>query len=253
MNYPLQTKKIKIIHIINSLGIGGIESTTVNLCNRLDASKYDVSLLILSNSDLALRDRVGPHVKLITLSRKHQLKSFANTLLLFFWIPKIISILSLIKPQIIHTHIYQYNSMPVFTAMCLTSVAKIHFHTIHAAGIYYENKTKGDSLKLSVEGYFYSIFKTNLVCVSNTVGDVAKNFLSGFVDLRVISNGVDGSNFDPKKYSKPKSKIFQLIYVSRLFEGKNHITLLKAMNILVRKYADIRLLLLGDGPKRNEL
>ena len=246
-------EKIKLIHIINALSVGGIESTTVALCNRLDTSRYDVTLLTLSNSDLALKDKVCPYVKLITLPRKHQVKSFANTLLLFFWLPKIISIFALIKPHIIHTHIYQYDAIPVLSAVRLSSTAKIHFHTIHAAGIHYANKKKSDSRKLAFESFFYSICKTHLVCVSNTVGDLAKNHLSGFVDLQVISNGVDVGIFNKNKYSISKSNKFKLIYVARLFEGKNHITLLKAMKILVRKYADIQLILVGDGPKRTEL
>lgn len=63
--------KKKLIFITEALWIGGIESALVNLLNRIDYEKYDVTCLVLRGS-LDLADRMPPECRLIVADRQHQ-------------------------------------------------------------------------------------------------------------------------------------------------------------------------------------
>lgn len=60
--------KKKVIFISQALWIGGIETALVNLLNRFDYDKYDVTCLIVQNS-LEMADRITPKCRLIVADR----------------------------------------------------------------------------------------------------------------------------------------------------------------------------------------
>lgn len=71
---------------------------------------------------------------------------------------------------------------------------------------------------------------------------------------QVIPNGINLKQFNPfvpkiKKYCDGK---INLLFVSRIEERKGLIYLLQAYNVLQKKYKNLRLLVVGDGPLRPE-
>lgn len=61
--------KKKILFITEALWIGGIETALVNLLNRLDYERYDVTCLVVRGS-LELADRIPPQCRLIVADRE---------------------------------------------------------------------------------------------------------------------------------------------------------------------------------------
>ncbi len=61
--------KKKIIFISEALWIGGIETALVNLLNRMDYEKYDVTCLVIRGS-LELAERIDPRCRLIVSDRE---------------------------------------------------------------------------------------------------------------------------------------------------------------------------------------
>jgi phosphatidylinositol alpha-mannosyltransferase len=70
----------------------------------------------------------------------------------------------------------------------------------------------------------------------------------------VIPNGVDLLEFNPsiKRLNKFDQKKINILFLGRIEERKGLIYLLKAYKILKRKYNNIRLIIVGDGPLKNE-
>ncbi len=68
--------KKKIIFVTEALWIGGIETALVNLLNRLDYEKYDVTCLILRN-DQTMVPRLPKQVRLLVADR-HEAASFSR-------------------------------------------------------------------------------------------------------------------------------------------------------------------------------
>lgn len=85
---------------------------------------------------------------------------------------------------------------------------------------------------------------------------VAPLILKIFKDYKgpkvLIPNGVDLDEFNPKvkpvkKFKKPRNKI-NILFVGRIEERKGLIYLLKAYQILEKKYSNLRLIVVGKGP-----
>lgn len=70
----------------------------------------------------------------------------------------------------------------------------------------------------------------------------------------VIPNGVDLLEFNPsiKRLNKFDQNKINILFLGRIEERKGLIYLLKAYKILKRKYNNIRLIIVGDGPLKNE-
>lgn len=63
--------KKKLIFITEALWIGGIETALVNLLNRLDYNRFDVTCLVLRDS-LDVADRITPQCRLIVSDRQNK-------------------------------------------------------------------------------------------------------------------------------------------------------------------------------------
>lgn len=250
----MNNRKIKIIHIINTLGIGGIERIVIELCNHLDPQKYDVTLVVLSNNKSDLKDNVAKHIKLIFVPLKHKFSSFFDTILLILNISQITKIFKELKPDIIHTHTFQYNIMPVLLAIRIAAKDASHFHTIHTFSIHYENKNIKHRIKLKIEDWWYNRCRTQIVCISPIIKQqIDVLFTKKTKPTITICNGIDLDKFSNSSNLKHDSEIIQIAYTARLEHGKSHDTLLNAFATLIKKYHNIRLILIGDGFLRSKL
>lgn len=246
--------RIKIIHVLNTLCIGGIESIVIELCNRLDPQKYEVTLVVLSNNIIDLKIRVAKHVNLILIPLKHRFISLLDTCSLFIHISQITKVFKEVKPDIIHTHIFQYNVMPILIAVRVAAKNASHFHTIHTSGIHYENKSIKDSIKLKIEGWWYNRCKTQIVCIAPLIKEKIDILLECIsIPSIVICNGIDIERFSNRNNLPPEDQILRIVYIARLDKGKSHDTLLKAFSILSQKYHNLELVLIGDGQLLNKL
>ena len=70
----------------------------------------------------------------------------------------------------------------------------------------------------------------------------------------IIPNGIDLLEFNPsiKKLNKFDEGRINILFLGRIEERKGLIYLLKAYKILKKKYDNIRLIIVGDGPLKNE-
>jgi len=66
--------------------------------------------------------------------------------------------------------------------------------------------------------------------------------------IRVIHNGIDTHLFSPNK-----EKENLILWVGRFIPGKGVEYLIEAFSILSKKYYDLKLLLIGDGPKKGDI
>lgn len=245
--------KIKILHILDSLCIGGMENLVIDICNNLDKSKYDICILCLSSDDLTQRSRLNKDIKLISLQfSKEKIKSPLYLLTHSLEIAKEIRKES---PLIVHTHIYQCRLSPLLLSIKIALKNFSHFHTIHTSGIHYNNNNPWHKIKLLIERVCYKYFKTNLIAVSDNVYKKCYPLLKNSYSLfMTINNGVDLKKFDYNAFKKQNDdSFFNIIYVSRLHPGKNHNTLLKAVKLLSTKYSFIRLHIVGDGILHEEI
>jgi len=90
-----------------------------------------------------------------------------------------------------------------------------------------------------------------LVACSNGLRERANKFLPN-VDIKVIPNGVDLYKFKPVSKSTEKTS-FRLLTVGRLSSTKRLELLISAIQLICKKYPDIKLTIVGDGSPDPEL
>lgn len=248
---------MKILFIISSFNTGGVESVVRDLMNgmiRLDGST-EIYLLVLSNNKLDLLGQLDNRIKIHIIPLKNRNSGILNTLGLFFNYKKIAKTIRKISPDIIHTHVMLYSSLPVYLAMKSLRNTFQHFHTIHTVGLHYSSMSFLSRLKCKIESKIYKTFNSKIISITPVLNDIIKEKLHvNKSSIYNISNGVDLRKFpNLKTKSKEQTSDFNIIYLARLDKGKNHITLLKAINLVSKEIPNIKLHLIGDGSEREKI
>ncbi|MFH1307311.1 MAG: glycosyltransferase family 4 protein [archaeon] len=85
---------------------------------------------------------------------------------------------------------------------------------------------------------------------NNTTQQLIKKLKINKKKIITITNGIDFSKIKKIKPSKEKSDI---IFAGRLLSHKNVNYLIKAVKIIKKKFPDIKCIIIGDGPERENL
>jgi len=227
---------MKVLFVINSLGCGGAENVVVSLANYLHQKGADVAILILQD-DVFIKPNSG--VRLYSFQGKRALlRSFLQ----------FISILRNNTYDVINAHMFH---SIVFAAIGrIFSCSKAKF----VATVHIVREVK------ELRYFFYKIafyFYDKKVAVSSDAASAFCERTGGsVVDWKVIPNGVDRSRFFPdlnKKFAKDRSTSFRFFTAGRLADQKDHVTLLDAFSIVLKRYPTVELDIAGDGPLFNVL
>ena len=92
----------------------------------------------------------------------------------------------------------------------------------------------------------------HMVCNSEALADVLSGLGIPAARLTYVPNGVDTERFAPAQPA-PSERPPLIVCVARLAEDKDHLTLLKGFALLRERHPDVRLRLVGDGPREKEL
>lgn len=170
---------------------------------------------------------------------------------------KLLTILKKEKPDVLHCH----SSKPGILGRIagkLTGV-KIILYTPHS--IYYSWQ-KGFSHKIfflieKILGYFCNY----IIAVSNSEKELLDSTLKFNQKTVVVNNGIELEKIDNfelnvaqiKKKENISSDLIVLLTLTRLSKQKDTMTLLKAINIVKKKFTNFILLIAGNGEEREEL
>jgi len=244
--------KKKIVFFLDGLNFGGVENVVMQLVSHIDLEKFEPYVIRLYKDQNELEGLFPANVKLYTLPFSKKNRGFFFYLLYF---RKLCLILREISPDIIHSH---NSSFSYFYLVCATKVSLCHvknIRTIHFSGFFFLNKNIKDRVRLFFDKLATKISKTIVVVLTQSSYHMIKKMYVD-VPIQCIPNGVDCDKvYNPdlkKEFNRSLLKIPDkakvIIYVARLVDGKNHITLLNAWKKVNRigKY-NAYLLIVGDG------
>jgi glycosyltransferase involved in cell wall biosynthesis len=251
---------MKIVQVLNSLTVGGIEKVVVDICNTFDSKENNIFIITLSDQDLTLKPKLNKNVEVICLPFKND--SILG--LLSFWlfgIPKLIKIINKIKPDIVHSHLYYHYLLFLSISLKFSRIKPTSFRTVHTSGLFYSSKSLLNIFRCKVEKFALSIYPTRLVSISkNVFNNNDRLFSKVAFENRFIPNGINMKRFSKSNYQDIKKNDFGIqedcmvvSYVSRLDKGKNHICLLNSWVKVIDKFPNSILCLVGDGVLKNEL
>jgi len=241
--YSGQHLKIKLVHIVYSLEIGGMENGVVNLLNHIDKKIFKPIIITLANKgSFALRINTDS-IQLIELDKKE-----GNDLKLPFHLYRI---LKKFKPHIVHTH--NWGSLCEGTIGAKLAKVPIIVHGEHGT----IQKSRSNIL---IERFFLRIVDQVL-----SVSEMHRNKMNKIIGfpqkkIKVMLNGVDTERFSPIKKNLliraalgiRKDEIV-IGTVGRLVKVKNQAMLILSFSRLSKNCSNIKLLLIGDGPLKENL
>ena len=233
---------IRILNIVHSLDIGGMENGLVNLINRTDPNIFFHDVCCLSRSGRFAKRIVRDDCRIFSLHKK---KSYDLAMHCKLW-----KILKGKKYDIIHTR--NWSTFDAILPGKLLNNSHI-VHSEHGTGF------SGDIRRRIIARRMLDACISRYVTVSKALQDwLCKDVGIKENKIRVISNGVDTERFCPAVSVKRgllniPSHYIVIGFVGRLDRIKNLPLLITAFSILLRDFPNLCLLIVGDGPDEPRL
>jgi glycosyltransferase involved in cell wall biosynthesis len=231
------------VHIVEDLRVGGLEKVIAMLSLGLNPEKYHVEVWCLESGGKIADWLMQKGVAVSVLS----LKTYYNP----FNILSLARLMRRAKVDIIHTHGYFASTFGRFAAL----VAGLPFVVSHVHTTDYGLSKRNVAIERIL-----SLFTQKIICVSNAVKDfVVKYEGINKQKICVIYNGVAWIFDESDEYRANRGELgfadtdIVVISVGSLVENKGHRVLLDAVELLLRRRKNIKLIIAGDGPLRKDL
>ncbi len=236
---------IKVVYVIDDLGLGGAQRQLTELVRAIDRSRYQPYVVSLSTQRLAYAKNIRELEIPLTLIEHEGIWSWRT-----LW--QILRLLQRVRPTVVHTWLFTADLYGRLAAW-LTRVPVIVSAVRSVDPWKPRHYIFADRLLCNVT----SAFTVN----AQAIGEVLRK-REGVEPskLHTIYNGVDLSAFDPSiqdgalRRHLGLDRVVRLVgIVGRLAPEKDHQTFLHSARLVVERHPDVRFLIVGNGPLRSEL
>jgi len=242
----------KIFILLPAMNDGGAERALVNLATALTSrGYYQVKFLLLRREGVYL-SQINPDIEIEGLGTKGDV---------LFSIPALIKILKEQKPDILLTSLPICDLMAIWACLWLGKAAPVHICNIQnmRAQQFKTFKTLRAKIKAKAMLFFYARAQY-FSAVSHAIAQELETvFHVPRAKISIIPNSLNLSQVQQQKDVKPGHKWLEpgrshktIIAVGRLVEQKDYPTLLRAIALL-RETENIRLIILGEGPEKDNI
>lgn len=211
---------MKIVHIVYSLGLGGIETMLVNIANE-QVRDNEVHIIVINNLyEKSLVASLDKNVHFHCLKRTLKSKSPIPVL-------KLNLLLMSLRPDIIHMHTASIARLllPLFRKkLCLT---------LH------------DVLRDNSRSVKYMSVPKKIFAISNSVKQNIMEYIH--LETEVVFNGINPSKINHEKHAN--NGVFRIVQISRLEHLKKgqHILIKAVRKVVDAGYKNVSLDLIGEG------
>ena len=245
-------RKTRVLHVVYSFSIGGLENVIVQLINRLPADRFEHVVLSLTTISDFKHRTTQPGVRFIELN-----KPPGHAVPLY---PRIYKLLRELRPDVLHT--CNFAALELVPLGWLARVP-LRLHAEHGWDAHDKN---GENLRHQRVRRFYRPFVSHFVGVSQEIDDYLGSAIRVPAARRsLIANGVDTALFSPAAGQRQPvpgcpfepGNHWLVGTVGRLQTVKNQPLLARAFVRLIQqrpKAAErARLVIVGEGPLRAEV
>ncbi|MBI1745193.1 MAG: glycosyltransferase [Acidobacteria bacterium] len=241
-------EKVKIIHVLDHFGVGGLQNGVVNIINGLDAEVFDHSICAINRLGESQQRIQCASVKYYDM---HKAPGHDPWMAL-----RLARLIRRERPHIVHTR--NWGAMDGIFGAKLAGIPAV-IHSEHGR----------DQSNMKTENWRRVILRRLMFRLSDTVFTVSEELrsfyhqLTGFptARIKILENGVDLQCFryDPEARAAVRAAgglnpgTFLIGTIGRLDPVKDPMTMLRAMDVLRMRGADVHLWIIGDGPLRGEL
>ncbi len=235
---------IKVCYIIGQLGKGGAERQLYELVKGINREMFEPVVISLSQGGHWGREIQKLNIQVIELQRRKN-REFTR---LF----KLIKILKVIKPDIVHTYMFSANSYGRVAAF----IVRVPF-------IIASERTPGEIGKDKNKYRIYidkllASFTHGIICNSHKASDsLVKRYSFNAKKVFTVHNGFNVANFLKNNSFNSQKKLAKKVVgtVGRLYPQKNHRLFLDMAKIVLERSEDesIKFVIVGKGELRDEL
>ena len=242
---------IRVLHVLNSMNMGGIQTTLINIFRKIDREKVVFDFLVETGVDCDYSEEIkklGGKIFSVTPRRKSIIQN-RKDLNKFFKEHK--------EYKIVHMHV---SSLSYITPLIYAKKYKVPVRIIHS-----RNTKEGGSFLHNILHNMNKLRLNGLADYYFACSGLAGEWLYNKKILnsdkyRIINNGIDTNKFkfNPEVRNKMRKELdceknIALICVGRLHPQKNHFFLLDVFNEFKKINKNAKLYLLGDGALRDKI
>jgi sugar transferase (PEP-CTERM/EpsH1 system associated) len=230
------TGRIRIVHLVSTLNMGGLEMFVWHLARHHDRAAFDFQVLSLGE-----RGALGPRFDVLGVPA-HSLDCAQRTK--GATLVRLVARLRQLRPHVLHTH----NPSPhVFGSLAARTLGiPVLVHTKHGRNRpHYRPAVLLNRLAACLSHCVVSVSHDS-AAVARCIERVPAH------KVRVIHNGIDLDSFAPEPRAVSGATL-RAIHVARLSPIKDQRTLLQAVRRVVDAEPGFHLDIVGDGPMREEL
>lgn len=235
--------RTRILHVVQSLGTGGLENGVVNLANRIDRRRFVLDVLCLRF--------IGELAERLT-SESKVIYDPATSSSITSSIRSVASLCTRGRYQVVHTHGWA-TLLPGYIGGRIARVKVINGEH----GTFFTDTR----LRRTAQRILFRAVDLNCAVSDSLRIEMQEVFGHPASRVQVISNGVDVSRFLPTPSARAAIRrelgvaqgVLLLGTVGRLVPVKDYATLVTAFHELSLSLPGARLLIVGDGPELNKL
>ena len=241
---PVTGGRVRVVELLATGSNGGAQEHLSSLVTRIDASRYDVSVVALSAGS-AVRKLQRAGIPVLVIDEVDDAIA----------VGALAAHLAEVRADVLHTHMYRADTVGTRAVMALGEIGHRRPYivsTVHSSRV----RSSDDQVLLAG----LTPHMDRLIAVSRSIERKLHQEGRDVIPVDLIYNGVDLQRYDhqepcctlPDEYGmEPGSKVVGV--VARLEPEKGHPTLFDAWPIVLRAVPDSYLLVVGEGSRRDAL
>jgi len=258
----MNDQPIKVVHIINTLRIGGAENCVRLLVTRLDRQLFSSLVVAVQGSGPNEEELRQEGIPVIVMNRPRRSIVLGP---LFFWDVlitgwELFQILKREKPLILQTHlpVSEYFGLLIGRWVGIPYLV----YTFHSSNFLPKRNEK--SFRYWARKKLTQVLvkrAQKVIAVSQAIAETVRGMEpDSAIDVRIIPNGIETDRFENISHlgrlkrelgMKPDDPL--IASIGSLSPVKNQVMLLTAAVRMIRSYPNLHIILVGDGPLKHLL
>jgi len=232
-----QRNKIKIIHIIDAMSVGGAQTFLINLLKGLDPEIFEFKVITIIEKGFLAQDLEKLGIEVVHLQKKGKIG--------FSLIYKLTKFLKQEKPDIVHTHIFGADTQGRIAAFLAR--VPIIISTEH-------NVNPDQGLIKRLVKKILSLITFKIIATSAAIRDYSiKNDKIAADKFALIHYGIDLDAFLFRGFKEIDLQNIRAGVIARLELQKGHTFLIQALPEIIKKYPGFNLQIIGEGHLEGQL
>ena len=243
-------KKIRVLHVINTLDLGGAESNLYNLSKGFNSDRYEMHIAYSSGGEYETKFRKSGVPLFKFAERSHRIKSPASLMI----IARLMAYILKYKIDIVHTHSFNTHIWGgIAGRLCRTKVIE-HVHDARYMDPEEYFQRQGKVTQFYYAPYLKNLSNVTVVLTQQNIDYLVRTLGRRNTQVCLISNGIPRiePNLEEADLKLPDgSKV--ILTPSRLSSEKNVRLILDIAPSVIQQTKDAHFVIAGDGPQMEEL